>query len=309
MTGTRVGLALGSGAARGWAHLGVIRALEQAGIEVEVIVGTSMGAFVGAAYAAGQLERLEEVALGMQWRTVLGLLDIRLRHAGLIDGVRVESFVREHVRSIRFDELHIPFAAVATDIFEAERVVLDRGDLIRAVRASISLPGIFTPVEHEGRLLMDGGLVDPVPVSVARAMGADRVIAVDLNHSLRLKARARARRSAPSRQPAARDSAASAWLTRLRASLNEHAARVHPILAQEVGGHRARKRGPSIFEILITTIAVMEVQIAENRLALDPPDLVIRPNLADFNLVEFHRAGEAIEAGYEAAREALTGWG
>lgn len=318
----RIGLALGSGAARGWAHLGVLRALEEAGVRVDVVAGTSMGAFVGAVFAAGQLERLEEVALEMRWHTVVGLLDVRLRTSGLVDGARVEAFVREHVRSIRFGDLNLPFAAVATDLRAAEKVVLDSGDLIQAVRASISLPGIFTPVEHEGRFLVDGGLVDPVPVSVARALGADRVIAVDLNHSLRLKARARGRGAgeAPgaaerpevagdSSPPSERETSASAWLAQLREALNTRAGQLHPALSREVGpGRREKGQVPAIHEVLVSTLAIMEVRITEANLALDPPDLLIRPDLSSFTLTEFHRAAEAIEAGREATRAALAAW-
>ncbi len=308
MASERIGLALGSGAARGWAHLGVLRALSEAGINIDLVAGTSMGALVGAVFSAGRIEDLKEAALEMDWKKVVELVDLRLPRSGFVDGVKIEEFVRQHVKGISFADLKIPFAAVATDLYAAEQLVMDRGDLIEAVRASISMPGIFTPVEREGRLLVDGGLVNPVPVSVVRDMGADRVIAVDLNYTLMEKARSRASTRTRQAQEVDKKKKQPAWLQNMRASLNEQAAKVHPGLAKEIALKAKERNYPTVFEVLGTTMNIMEVRITESNLQLSPPDLLIRPELTDLNFLEFSRSQEAMDAGYEAARQALKDW-
>ena len=177
----RIGLALGGGAARGWAHVGVLEALEEAGIRPGCIAGTSIGALIGAIYASGGIDGVRALVQGVDWKRMLALVDPVLPRTGLIDGRRVEDLVRAHVREPRIEDLPIPFAAVATDLTTATEVVIDRGDIAEAVRASVSVPGLFTPVRSDARTLVDGGLLNPVPVSVTRAMGADWVIAVDVN--------------------------------------------------------------------------------------------------------------------------------
>lgn len=179
----RVGLALGSGSARGWAHVGVIRALEKAGVRPDIVCGTSIGALVGAAYAAGELDRLESWVLELEFRDVVGFMDPG-RGGGVFKGDRLMEFFRRHWPDRPIEELDVPFGAVATSLRTGAEVWLRRGSTLDAVRASISLPGIFAPVTQEGAPLVDGGLVNPVPVSLARAMGADVVIAVDLGSDI-----------------------------------------------------------------------------------------------------------------------------
>ena len=180
---TRVlGLALGSGGARGLAHVGVMRALRESGLEPDVIAGTSAGSIVGAAYAAGRMDALEEVLDSMDWRVVAGLfIEFGFNKDGLLKGTRVMKFLKEVIPTENFGALKIPLAMVATDLDGEREFVFRAGPVHHAMRASIAIPGVFTPVQHEGRLLADGGLVNPVPVSVARAMGATHVIAVDIN--------------------------------------------------------------------------------------------------------------------------------
>ena len=189
----RVGLALGSGSARGWAHIGVVRALEQAGVRPELVCGTSIGSLVGAAYAAGELDRLEQWARSLRKGEVIKFLDVSLGR-GLVKGERIMSFLRSNFRDRPIEDLALPFAAVATSLENGAEVWLRRGSTLAAVRASIAIPGLLAPVRHDGSLLVDGGLVNPVPVSLARAMGADFVIAVDLNSDIAgryLRARSR----------------------------------------------------------------------------------------------------------------------
>ena len=180
---TRVlGLALGSGGARGFAHVGVLRALREAGLEPDVVAGASAGAIAATAYASGRLNALEEIAETLDWRLVAGLfLEFGIPRDGLVKGVRVMRFLDELIPAERFESLGVPVAIVAADLEAESEVVFTRGPLHPAIRASIAIPGVFTPVPHEGRLLADGGLVNPVPVSAARALGATHVIAVDIN--------------------------------------------------------------------------------------------------------------------------------
>ncbi|MBW6494031.1 MAG: patatin-like phospholipase family protein [Burkholderiaceae bacterium] len=180
----KVCLTLGSGSARGLAHIGVLRAIKEAGIEIDVIAGTGMGALIGAIFAAGKLDGLAARFLDVDWKDIVPLLDPAFPWSGLIDGQKIADFVRAHVLAASIKDLPIPFRAVATCIMSGEEVACGAGDLIEAVRASISVPGIFTPLRSNGRILVDDGLIDPVPVSVVRAMVADLVIAVDLNHDI-----------------------------------------------------------------------------------------------------------------------------
>ena len=175
----RIGLALGSGSARGWAHFGVIRALEESGIRPDIVCGTSIGALVGAAYAAGELDRFERWVLGLGVKEVVGLMDLSLT-PGLLRGERLMAFLRQSWPDRPIEQLRLPFAAVATELHNGAEIWLRTGSTLDAVRTSIAMPGLFAPVHSDGMLLVDGGLVNPVPVSVARAMGADIVIAVDL---------------------------------------------------------------------------------------------------------------------------------
>ncbi|MBW2703045.1 MAG: patatin-like phospholipase family protein [Deltaproteobacteria bacterium] len=308
MKSEKIGLALGSGAARGWAHLGVLRALDEAGIAVDCVAGTSMGALVGAVYVSGRIDLLEEFALGMNWRQIVSFLDVVLPKSGLIDGKKIEAFFRQQVEETRFEDLLIPFAAVATELRSGSAVILNQGDLIKVVRASISIPGIFTPVLLDGRVLVDGGLVNPVPVTVARSLGATKVIAVDLNHTLLELPAEKAPDNIQKPSADAGEPEASSWARQLRTGLNQRAGSLHPVLSKQIKIWNSDSILPSIFDTLGMTINIMEVRITEMNLKMDPPDLLIRPKLADFMFMDFHRSEEAIEAGYKATMAALDEW-
>jgi NTE family protein len=279
----RVGLALGSGSARGWAHIGVIRALEQAGIRADLVCGTSIGALVGAAYAAGELDRFERWVLGLGIRDVVGFMDVSLG-SGLFKGERLMDFFGRHFADRSLEELPMPFAAVATSLNTGAEVWLRRGSMLGAVRASIALPGLFAPVPYEGSVLVDGGLVNPVPVSLARAMGADVVIAVDLNSDIL------GRRLRADRQPEAPASEVGDWLSRLQNNL----ASLIPARSADAPSM------PSMLEVLASSINIMQVRITRSRMAGEPPDLTVTPRLAHFSLLDFHRSREAIEEGRRA---------
>jgi NTE family protein len=239
----RIGLALGSGSARGLAHIGVLRALKEANIEVDLVAGTSMGAVIGAVFASGKLDGLSARLCNLDWPGIVALLDPVFPRSGLIDGQRVAEFVRAHVPSAHIESLLLPFAAVATDLMTGEAVVATAGDLTEAVRASIAVPGIVTPVRSNGRILVDGGLVNPVPVRVARAMGADLVIAVDLNHDIV---------SGRLSHPVAHANGHAPIMARLLESLQ---AINSPVLAQfEAWLHKVPKEPlPGIFDVLLAS--------------------------------------------------------
>jgi len=259
----RIGLALGSGSARGWSHIGVIRALEAAGISPQVVCGTSIGALVGAAYAAGEIERLHGWVRTLRWQAVVSLIDLRM-NGGLIAGGKLVDFFRTHYRDDGIARLPRAFGCVATELGSGREIWLREGPVIDAVRASIALPGLFTPVERDGRLLVDGGLVNPVPVSLCRAMGADVVIAVDLNWDLIGRRR---------------------WV-------------------QESRDDKAGDT-PSVLEVLSTSLNIMQVRITQSRLAGEPADAVIRPRLAGFAAMDYHRAEVAIAEGERALQREL----
>ena len=296
----RVGLALGSGSARGWAHIGVIKALTEAGIEVDCIAGTSIGAVVGAVHAAGRLETLEEVVLGFDWKQIASFFDVVLPKSGLLDGRKISRFIHGYVRGLRMEELPIPFWAVATDLCTGRKVVLREGDVIEAVRASISVPGIFTPVQKDRMVLADGALVDPVPVEVVREMGADYVIAVDLNHNLVEKRKGPSGPGGLGPKPGEGGPGLPAERRgRVRGLLNKSFEAVEfPALAQ-LRQWAARDPLPNIFEVLMASINIMETQVTETRLRADRPDLLIRPDLGHIRFLEFNRAQEAISEGYQ----------
>uniref|UniRef100_UPI003340A989 patatin-like phospholipase RssA n=1 Tax=Castellaniella defragrans TaxID=75697 RepID=UPI003340A989 len=281
----RIGLALGSGAARGWSHIGIIHVLEQAGIVPDVVCGTSIGSLVGAAYADGQLESLETWVRGLTWQGVVGLLDFTV-NGGLIHGEKLFSFLRTLLEDKTIASLPKAYGAVATELATGREVWLREGGVFDAVRASAALPGLFTPARRDDRLLVDGALVNPVPVSLCRAMGADIVIAVDLNANLIGRYAALDEPSDP-----VPPGAFASVLSRLPLGL---------------GGAKGGAAGvPSIFDVLSTSLNIMQVHITRSRLAGEPADVVIRPRLADFALMDFHRAAAAIEEGERAARRVL----
>jgi len=277
----RIGLALGSGSARGWAHIGAIRALEERGIKPDLVCGTSIGALVGAAYASGQLEQLEKWVTGLAWTTVVRLMDLTWR-GGLIRGNRLFTLFRTIFQDQEIDELPIPYGAIATELYSGRELWLRHGKLLDAVRASCAMPGLFTPVLRDNVVLVDGGLVNPVPVSMCRALGADLVIAVDLSWGKLGPYRERGRAVAPREVPG--------WLARLR-----------PGWVDKKGAEPAHQETiPSIFEVFSTSLDVVEMRVARSRLSGDPADVLLTPLLPDFATMDYHRAKEAIDEGRAA---------
>lgn len=294
-TSPRIGLALGSGSARGWSHIGVIRALERAGIVPDIVCGTSIGALVGAAYAAGEHDRLEPWVRGLKWQAVVGLLDWKLG-GGLMAGGKLTNFFRSQYADPGIEQLPKAFGCVATDLASGREVWLRSGSVIDAVRASIALPGVFTPAVQDGRLLVDGGLVNPVPVSLCRAMGADIVIAVDLNWELVTR-----------RRPPVRSADAKTVQTLQEVTALTHSGRLETLLARLWPFGSAPKSAglPSMFGVMSASLNIMQVRITQSRLAGEPADAMIRPRLPDIGAMDFHRGSIAIDEGERATELAL----
>lgn len=308
----RIGLALGSGSARGLAHLGVIRAIEEAGLHIDFVAGTSIGALIGAIYAAGGRKDLEATFLAFDWKKTVSFFDLVLPRSGLLDGARISDLVRAHVGDRRIEALPTPFNAVATDILTGEEVIIRSGDVIEAVRASISVPGILTPVRSNGRILVDGGLTNPVPVSAARAMGAEIVIAVDVNHEIIAGKNLKPflTMTTNSAATAISERAISRWVSGYRESTQSFKQKL-----LERGGTTAAQWSkwlsteeplPSIFEVLLASINIVETGITRSRFEADQPDVIIRPPLGHIRFLEFGRAAETISIGYEHARRQLA---
>jgi NTE family protein len=279
---TRLGLALGSGSARGWAHIGVIRALEERGVKPDLVCGSSIGALVGAAYASGELDRLEEWVTGLAWTTVVRLMDLTWR-GGLIRGTRLFTLFRTIIEDRDISELPLPYGAIATELHSGRELWLRHGKVLEAVRASCAMPGLFAPVVRDGIVLVDGGLVNPVPVSMCRALGAELVVAVDLSWGKLGPYRREPDAEAPREVPG--------WLDRIRPEW---------LKVKEKKPGNDEPRIPSIFDVFMTALDIVEMRVARSRLAGEPADVLITPLLPDFATMDFHRAKEAIEEGRAA---------
>lgn len=291
----RIGLALGSGVARGWAHLGAIRALARHGIEPDVIVGTSIGAVVGGVHLAGKADALEAWARSLTKVRMISYMDFRVRNGGMIGGRHLVDALRENIGDLRIEDLGVPFAAVATDLVTGHEVWLREGDLIDAMRTSFSLPGVFEPMEHDNRWLVDGALVNPVPVSVCRALGAQMTIAVNLNADIIGKER---RAGAPVPTVAGFD-----LLSELQQGEESSKPSRIGTLARRL--FRREPTHPSMFGVMISSLGIVQDRISRSRLAGEPPDVHITPRLGSIGLFEFDRADEIIAEGEAAVERVL----
>lgn len=270
----KLGLALGSGSARGWAHIGVIRALAEAGIEPDIVCGCSIGALIGAAYVSGEFDKLEHWVESLKWRDVLGLLDVSFS-GGLIKGDKIIEFIGRHFVDHDFTALEKPFACIATDLETGREIWLKEGSVVEAVRASIAIPGLLRPRLRDGRLLVDGGLVNPVPVSLCRALGADLVIAVDLGSDRPGHA-----------NPQGEETPAGGWRQKLLNGLGLSSSQAEETEAL-----------PSLLSVLTGSLQIMQVRIARSRLAGEPADVLLTPRLGEVGMMEYHRGAECIAEG------------
>ncbi len=291
----KIGLALGSGVARGWAHLGVLRALAGYGFEPDVVAGTSIGAMVGGTYLAGHGRALEEWARNLSKVRMISHLDFRVRAGGMIGGRQLIQAMEEYMSGVRIEDLDTPFVAVATDLVTGHEVWLRKGSLIEAMRTSFSLPGVFQPMRINGRWLVDGALVNPVPVSVCQALGAQMVIAVNLNADLIGKER-RAELEVPS--IAGFDLLQELQKGRQTAPGSRLGALTRRVFRREASH-------PSLFGVMISSLSIVQDRITRSRLAGEPPDIHITPRLGHIGLFEFDRADEVIAEGEAAIERAL----
>jgi NTE family protein len=287
---------LGGGAARGFAHIGVIKTLIARGLVPEVIAGTSIGAVVGGCYAAGHLDALETWARSLTSRSVLSYLDVNLSGSGLIWGHRLARRLEAELGGITIDDLPFRFAAIATEIGTGHEIWLTRGNLVEAMRASYTLPGIFAPVRLGGRWLVDGTLVNPVPVAAARALGARLVLAVNLNADLF----GRGTTIASHGSDVDGEDVLDGLHRHPRGLIGLFGA--ERVLKRQFFGRPGR---PGISTVMVEAFNVMQDRIARSRLAGDPPDVLVNPRLGSIGLFEFHRAQEAIALGAEATEKAL----
>jgi len=295
-----IALVLGGGAARGFAHIGVIRALQARGIAPDIVVGTSIGAAVGGAYVAGHLDGFEHWATSLQARSVFGYLDIQLNGSGIIGGNKLAARLQEALGKTRIDDLPVKYAAVATEIRTGHEIWLTRGRLVDAIRASYALPGIFTPVLIGDRWLVDGALVNPVPVSAARALGAEIVIAVSLNSDSFGHGGTISAFGTPPEILDVVDSAAAVPRKGLRRFFSAERARALKQGTPGTGGPL-----PAIPTVMVEAFNIMQDRITRARLAGDPPDILISPRISSIALFDFHRAAETIEHGRRATERAI----
>lgn len=292
----KIGLALGSGSSRGWSHIGVIEALAELGIRPAVVCGTSVGSLVGAAYAADNLETLKSWVCSLTMLNLASYFNIGGTVNGFVNGEKLRQALGRHVvaSDTRIEDLPLRYAAVATELESGHERWLTEGDALSAVWASIALPAVFPPVYHQGRWLLDGGLVNPVPVSTCRALGAEVVIAVNLNGDLLGKHEAR-------RMPVVKNDSphfVSKVTTTVTTAVKGYAS---ALFASGSG----QEQSPGMFEAIAQSINIAQDRITRSRMAGDPPDIILAPKLAHIGLLEFYRAQEAIEEGKHCVRKML----
>ena len=298
----RIGLALGGGAARGWAHIGALEVLMEAGFAPQVIAGTSIGAVVGGCYAAGKLDELKAFATGLTKRRVVGLMDFHIGGSGLISGGKLKRLLERDLANLRLEDLQQRFVAISTELGTGHEIWLTHGPLIEALRASYALPGIFDPVKLGGRWLMDGALVNPVPVTAARALGADIVICINLNNDLAGRGTViQSHGSEPDRElieeivPELEVRPSPSWFNGITGA----ARRVRRMVG------RPNESRPGLAGVMIDAFNITQDRISRSRLAGDPPDVMLGPRLGKVGLFDFHRAEEIIQLGRQAAERAL----
>jgi len=286
---SRVGLALGSGAARGWAHIGVLRALNKIGIRPDIVVGTSIGAVVGSCYCAGLLDDLETFARRLTRRKVFGLLDVNFAGGGLFAGNKLTKLLESEFKDKRIEALDPAFVCVTTELNTGHEIWIRRGRLVSAIRASYAIPGLFQPILLNGRWLVDGAIVNPIPVSVCRAFGAEIVIAVNLSSDVFgrgtiIHDHPGDTADAPPDENGGTASPAEETSWSLRRELIDGSG----------------ERPPGLTSVVIEAYNIIQDRIARSRLAGDPPDVLVGPRLGRIGHFEFHRADEAIDIGYQA---------
>ncbi len=297
----KLGIALGSGSARGWSHIGVLNALEESGIKVDYISGTSIGSVVGAVYSIGDIKEFEKFARSIDWKSIVSFIDVTFPGSGLIPGKKLFKMLSEYYKDILIENLPVPYCAVAADVLTGEEIRFSSGRVTDAVRASVAIPGVFTPFKFAGRILVDGGIVNPVPVNVVREMGAEVVIAVDLKNctieenSEEIKESEDGEKNSSEKKDVDNEDRGNRIFELLELKYNE----ITGSIRTKLDNLRSKEHVPNILEILDNTTHIMQRSITENQFKISPPDIIIEPQLGDFRLLDFDRAEEAIEEGYK----------
>ncbi|WP_427451083.1 patatin-like phospholipase family protein [Litorimonas sp. WD9-15] len=301
-TGQRapLGLALGGGVARGWAHIGAMRALIEAGIRPDIIAGTSIGAIVGAAYLAGKLDVLEKWARSLNRRKMMGYMDVRWGGSGFMRGERLARVLNHYMGDVNIEDLDRKFAAVACDLRTGYEVWLQRGPVVPAIRASYALPGAFEPVKVDGRFMIDGALVNPVPVSACRALGAHMVIAISLNGDA-FGPMGSSHEIDMDEVDGEMDHADPFEL----ASQSLNKLRPDRLLLKSMVGEVKPGKSPKIGSVMMGTLNIVMDRISRSRLAGDPPDVFVAPRIGHIGMLEFTKADELIERGYAAMQHEI----
>jgi NTE family protein len=297
----KLGLALGGGAARGWAHIGVLQVLDEAGIKVDILAGTSIGAVVGGCHAGGKLAELDQFARSLTKRRVLGLMDFHIGGSGLISGGRLKRLLDRDLAATRIEQLPMRYVAIATELGSGHEIWLTEGSVVEAMRASYALPGVFDPVRLGGRWLMDGALVNPVPVTAARALGADVVVCVNLNgegggRGTTIQSHSAEPDMASGIVEEAESASAGGWFAPMRGAANR---------LKALASQKREVQAPGLAGVMVDAFNITQDRIARSRLAGDPPDVMIGPKLGRVGLFDFHRAEETIELGRAATLRAL----
>jgi len=309
-TGKKIGLALGGGGARALAHIGVLKFFSENRIPIHAIAGTSMGALIGAVYAAGlPVEQMVEIANNTDWKLTAKMMMPTLARTGFIEGTRIQEFIKTLVGDLNIDDLKIPFAAVATDVMTGEEIIIQQGSLTKAVRASISIPAIFTPFCYRNKFLVDGGLVNPVPTNVVRNMRVDIVIAVNVTHIIQPRVKKIKLKNEQKELP--EESAINSNI--LNRDLSKYIQEKIDKLGFRIANNEKDENqqskklpGPNIIDTILQTIHIMENEILQLKLQQSPPDVLIEPIVDFVSLLEFHKAKELIWAGEVAAAENMT---
>jgi NTE family protein len=298
-----VGLVLGSGSSRGWAHIGAIEALEEENIPIDFVAGSSIGSYVAALYASGSLNSLKDFVLKMDGKKVFSYFDVVFPRSGLLDATKkLKELFSVHTDVDDFSELNIPVLMVATDLVTGKKAVLKSGNIFNALRATMSIPGLFAPVKVKDRWLVDGGLVDPVPVGVARALEADVVIAVDLSSGVASRQKPK-KKTKPAAPRTGNSLAYKSELLKKMVDYYEHAeisftGKINELLHKE-------SATPDIVETVLTSISIMQERITRVNLAVEPPDILIQPRLGQLKMMDFDQVEQTIEEGYLCVKEKI----
>ncbi|MFC3095690.1 patatin-like phospholipase RssA [Alteromonas sediminis] len=288
----KVGLALGAGAARGWTHIGVIEALQEMGLRIDMVAGCSIGAYVGAAYASGKLPELKEWACSLtEWQT-LSLMGVGLKRGGLASGQKVFDKLANDFCAPTFEDMDLPFAVVATDLYSGRERSFKSGPIGDSIKASCAIPGLFSPVLHDDRWLVDGAVVNPVPVNLCRQLGADFIIAVNLSSDFRPQ----------------RSAAVSKKHEESQKHTDDFFSKSQNVIRQWFSPQSNKSEkptqadSPGVFSVMSSSLEILQARVTRSRLAGEPPDLLIEPRLDNVGLMEFHRANELVESGYATVK-------